>query len=162
MDPRDSLRQAVAGLDDPKGNGTLLDSGRLSGLVLRDDGTASAILAVDGLTRAEAGALEAAVRGALEAAPRVLRARVIQTAERSTTNAAPAAGPVPGVRHVIGVGSGKGGVGKSTVAVHLALALARAWRAARDDDGVWRRAFVALIVLVGTHSLLEYPLWYAH
>jgi hypothetical protein len=44
----------------------------------------------------------------------------------------------------------------------LALALARAWRAARDDDGVWRRAFVALLVLVGTHSLLEYPLWYAH
>ncbi|MFN7176374.1 MAG: P-loop NTPase, partial [Thermaurantiacus sp.] len=126
MDPRDSLRQAVAGLDDPKGNGTLLDAGRLSGLVLRDDGTASAILAVDGLTRAEAGALEAAVRGALEAAPRVLRARVIQTAERSTTRGAPAAGPVPGVRHVIGVGSGKGGVGKSTVAVHLALALARA------------------------------------
>ncbi|WP_119354199.1 PglL family O-oligosaccharyltransferase [Azohydromonas sediminis] len=45
----------------------------------------------------------------------------------------------------------------------LAIALARAWRAARTGrDGVWRRAFVALIVLVGTHSLLEYPLWYAH
>ena len=37
--------------------------------------------------------------------------------------APPAAEPVPGVKHVIAVGAGKGGVGKSTVAVNLALAL---------------------------------------
>ncbi len=127
MDTRDTLRQRLADLADPAGSGPLLASGRVSGLVVRDDGTASAILAVDGLTRQQATALEAEIRQRLAGAPGVAQVRIIQTAERPAASARPGApgGAIAGVRHVIGVGSGKGGVGKSTVAVHLALALAR-------------------------------------
>lgn len=43
--------------------------------------------------------------------------------------------PIPGVKNVIAVGAGKGGVGKSTVAVNLAVGLARAGAATGLLDG---------------------------
>ena len=45
--------------------------------------------------------------------------------QQSPQDAARQSNPLPGVKHVIAVGAGKGGVGKSTVAVNLAVGLAR-------------------------------------
>ncbi len=45
------------------------------------------------------------------------------------------ASAMPGVQHVIAVGAGKGGVGKSMVAVNLAVALARSGKAVGLMDG---------------------------
>src|ERR1700720_1596163 len=44
------------------------------------------------------------------------------------SQAAPPKLPIPGVRYLVAVGSGKGGVGKTTVAVNVAIALAKLGR----------------------------------
>jgi len=63
---------------------------------------------------------------AVQALPGVTKANVHMTAKVRSASA-PETGktPVPGVKNVIAVGAGKGGVGKTTVSVNLALALAK-------------------------------------
>src|SRR5687768_4891122 len=63
---------------------------------------------------------------AMGAVPGVADVSVEMTSRvRSASQPAKGQPPLPGVKNVIAVGAGKGGVGKTTVSVNLALALAR-------------------------------------
>jgi ATP-binding protein involved in chromosome partitioning len=57
------------------------------------------------------------------------------TAPKPPQETARESNPLPGVRHVIAIGAGKGGVGKSTIAVNLAVGLARDGRRVGLLDG---------------------------
>jgi len=58
---------------------------------------------------------------------------------------------VPGVKHIIAVGAGKGGVGKSTVAVNLAIGLARKGHSVGVLDGdIYGPSFPTML---GLHSM---------
>ncbi len=104
-----------------KAIGEAADS-RASGVAVRPDGTVGLILAVDGLSRAEGAELQAKVEAAARSVPGVTGVRVILTADR---DAAPVEPAKPVIRTMLAVASGKGGVGKSTVAANLAVALAK-------------------------------------
>lgn len=80
------------------------------------DGVATILADASGLAADERTALEARLRAAALATGEVTEARIALTASKP-------AGPL-----LIAVGSGKGGVGKSTVAANLAVAFARLGR----------------------------------
>ena len=129
-----NLRKALSTVLDPESGRDLVSLG-----VIRELQTDQDTICIELDIASTDESVQSSLRSSISAAVRKLAAelgmRRVPELEVEFLQAGSTPNPLPLVRSVIAVGAGKGGVGKSTVSVHLALALARMGRKVGILDG---------------------------
>jgi len=115
--------KALAAVKDPDLHRDIVTLGFVKGVAIRDGAVSFAIELTTPACPVKDQLRDEAAR-AVGALPGVTRVDVTMDSRVRPMGAAAKPGALPGVRNVVPVASGKGGVGKSTVSANLAVALA--------------------------------------